>query len=755
MTAKNNMIRGMGRSAGRAGLGLALMALLWTAPALAERTLQDIQFSAGGGGRVDVTLKLTEAAGDATVFTTDDPPRIAIDLPGTRNAFGGRLVVGSGATSAISAVEAGGRTRVVIDLFRAASYESRTEGSDLVLTIGGGSTTSGGAVVAANSQDPAKRADGGVKVSNVDFRRGADGTGRVVLAFSGAGVSADLRTEGSRIVVDAEGVQLPDDMAQKLDVVDFATPVQMIETRRTPSGVRMVITNSGQFESLAYQTEDEFVVEVTPVVAEAEATGGGSVLGVQDEEKRYSGNPVTLNFQDVPVRSVLQLLADVSQINIVAADTVQGNVTLRLVNVPWDHALDIVLQAKQLDQRKQGNVIWVAPQVEIAAFEQAKADARIALQQRAALVTEYIPINYGNAEEIAKLLTEESKSAEEGGQQGGGAQASQDRGFLSPRGSVSFDQRTNTLLLNDIPPKIEEIRALIRILDRPVEQVLIESRIVIATEDFSREIGARFGLSGGRDNAYYSGDLETNTLNRNSDVASRTENANRLRNWLTDVQNTAPGTPTPLAPLLTAPTITRGLGVNMPVLDQSAGSLALSILNAGYLLDLELSALESDGRGEVVANPRVITANQQTATIKQGQEVGYTTVSAQGGNITVEFKEVVLELEVTPTITQDNRVFLKVNVKKDEIEGFVTTPLSSVPQISKREVNTSVLVENGQTVVLGGVYEFKSIDDVKKVPFLGDVPVMGALFRNKLKSRSKAELLIFVTPKILSLDSRQ
>ncbi len=748
MTAKNNMIRGMGRSAGRAGLGLALMALLWTAPALAERTLQDIQFSAGGGGRVDVTLKLSEAVGDATVFTTDDPPRIAVDLPGTRNAFGGRLVVGSGATSAISAVEAGGRTRVVIDLFRAASYESRTEGSDLVLTIGGGSTTSGGAVVAANSQDPAKRVDGGVKVTNVDFRRGADGTGRVVLAFSGAGVSADLRTEGSRIVVDAEGVQLPDDMAQKLDVVDFATPVQMIETRRTPAGVRMVITNSGQFESLAYQTDSEFVVEVTPVVAEAEGEGNSSVLGVKDEEKRYSGNPVTLNFQDVPVRSVLQLLADVSQINIVAADTVQGNVTLRLVNVPWDHALDIVLQAKQLDQRKQGNVIWVAPQIEIAAFEQAKADARIALQQRAELVTEYIPINYGNAEEIANLLTEESKTAEEsGGQGGGGAQGGQDRGFLSPRGSVSFDQRTNTLLLNDIPPKIAEIRELIRILDRPVEQVLIESRIVIATEDFSREIGARFGLSGGRDDTYYSGDLEANQQHYNNTASSRIANANAVRNWITDNDGSPP-------PVLTRPIPTRGLGVNMPVLDSAAGSLALSILNAGYLLDLELSALESDGRGEVVANPRVITANQQTAIIKQGQEVGYTTVSAQGGNITVEFKEVVLELEVTPTITQDNRVFLKVNVKKDEIEGFVTTPLSSVPQISKREVNTSVLVENGQTVVLGGVYEFKSIDDVKKVPFLGDVPALGALFRNKLKSRSKAELLIFVTPKILSLDAR-
>lgn len=752
MAAMNNMIRGWGRSAERAGLGLALIGLLWATPALAQRTLEDIQFSTGGGGRVDVTLKLSEPVADAQVFTTDDPPRIAVDLPGTRNGFGGRLVVGSGATSAVSAVEAGGKTRVVIDLFRAASYESRAEGNALIVTVAGSTSTSGGATVKASSNDPAKRVADGLAVSSVDFRRAADGAGRIILGFSGSGVSADLRTEGARIVVDAEGVQLPEELAQKLDVVDFATPVQFIETRRTPSGVRMIISNSGQFESLAYQTEGEFVVEVSPVQAEADAAAPGSRLGLKDEEKVYTGTPVTLNFQDVPVRSVLQLLADVSQINIVAADTVQGNVTLRLVNVPWDHALDIVLQAKQLDQRQQGNVIWIAPQAEIAAFEQAKADARIALEKRAELITEYIPINYGNAETIAKLLTEETKQSETASTGGGAEQ--QSSGFLSERGSVSFDQRTNTLLLNDLPSKVAEIRDLIRILDRPVEQVLIESRIVIATEDFSREIGARFGLSGGKDDAYYSGDLETNTLNRNSDVASRIANANLIRNWQESLQQN----PNALPPILTAPTITRGLGVNLPVTDPSAGSLALSILNAGYLLDLELSALETDGRGEIIANPRVITANQQEAVIKQGQEVGYVTLQDSGGgagNFTVEFKEVVLELQVTPTITQDNRVFLKMNVKKDEVEGFVTTPLFSVPQISKREVNTSVLVENGQTVVLGGVYEFKSVDDIKKVPFLGDVPALGALFRNKLKSRSKAELLIFVTPKILSLDTRQ
>jgi len=734
----------------RRWMGVATAVLFAAAlPAHAENVLQDVSFSASADGGVDVTLQLAGPAGDAQVFTTESPPRIAVDLPDTRSEVANRrMAVGSGATSAISTIEAGGKTRVVIDLFHMAAYDAKTDGNRVVINVGGGQAGASTSSAAVDQSDPAKRVGQGVSVSNIDFRRTPDGAGRVIVTFSGAGAVADMQTDDGTIYVDLSHVQLPENLAQRLDVTDFATPVQTIESRRNSGGSSIRINTAGSMESLAYQTGNEYVVEVSPVAEgnpQASAGDGGTVGG--GDKKAYSGEPVTFNFQDIPVRTVLQLIAEQSGKNIVAADTVEGNITLRLMNVPWDQTLDIILRAKQLDKREDGNVIWIAPQSEIAAFEQAQADARIAIEQREKTVTEYIPINYGSAEEIASLLTEDAQEGSGGaGGGGGGASGGQSSGFLSPRGSVTFDTRSNTLLLNDIPSKIAEIRALIQILDRPVDQVLIESRIVIATDDFSHEIGARFGISGlTGNNTYFSGGLEENQSHYNGVNASRVDNANTIRDWIIDNDGSPP-------PVTTLPIPTRGLNVNLPVTDTSAGKFALSILNAGYLLDLELSALESEGRGEVVANPRVITSNQQEAVIKQGQEVGYVTQQNSGGasgQFTVNFKEVVLELKVTPTITQDDRVFLKMNVKKDQVEGFVTTPLYSVPQISKREVNTSVLVDNGQTVVLGGVYEFKTLEDVKKIPFLGDLPGIGNLFRNKVNDKSKAELLIFVTPQIL------
>ncbi|ODU49839.1 MAG: fimbrial protein, partial [Lysobacteraceae bacterium SCN 69-48] len=462
----------------------------------------------------------------------------------------------------------------------------------------------------------------------------------------------------------------------------------------------------------------------------------------------------TFNFQDVPVRTVLQLIADESNLNIVAADTVQGNVTLRLVNVPWDQALDLVLQAKSLDKRRSGNVVWVAPQKEIADFEQAKEDARINLEERAEKVTEYIPVNYANAEDIARLLTEESKGNQQGGGQSGG-QSAQDRGFLSGRGSISFDKRTNTLLVIDIPQRVANIRDLVQKLDKPVDQVVIEARIVIANENVARELGAKFGISGAKDNAYFSGDLATNTENRKDDVATATANANAVRQWQIENQNRAAEGKAPLPPpVLSGGTITRGLMSNLPAVltGTNPGSLALSILNAGYLLDVELSAVQTQGRGEVISNPRIVTSNQKEAVIRQGKEIGYLTVTGAGGQLTptVAFKEALLELKVTPTITNDGRVFLNLAVKKDELDGFVDMgTFGEVPQIAKREVNTAVLVEDGQTVVIGGVYEFSDTSEITKVPFLGDIPLLGNLFRNKNRSKSKAELLVFVTPKVM------
>jgi len=618
--------------------------------------------------------------------------------------------------------------------------------------------------------DPAKRTPGAVSVSAIDFKRGDGGSGKLILRFSGDGAAPDLRNMGSSVVIDIGNAQLPAALQRPINVTDFATPVQRIDARATSSGAQLVLGTQGAFESMAYQSGNEYIVEVIPraaPVATSKASApamGATAMGQANSSStvRYSGRPVTFNFQDVPVRTVLQLIAEESNLNIVAADTVQGNVTLRLINVPWDQALDIVLQAKQLDKRRSGNVVWVAPQKEIAQFEQDKEDARIGLEERAEKVTEYIPINYGNAEDIAKLLTEQSKG-NSGGQGGGGGgqsgQNSQDRGFLSSRGSISFDKRTNTLLVIDIPQRVASIRELVAKLDKPVDQVVIEARIVIATESVARELGARFGISGRNENAYFSGNLEANTQNRNDDYQASQTNRALANAYSTCLGGTNPASCAP--PNYVGSSTTRGLMTNLAAgiagSTNAPGALALSILNAGYLLDVELSALQEQGRSEVISNPRIVTSNQKESVIRQGREIGYLTVTGGQSNSipTVQFKEALLELKVTPTITNDGRVFLNLAVKKDELEGFVSIgTFGDVPTIAKREVNTAVLVEDGQTVVIGGVYEFRDRTDLAKVPFLGDIPFLGNLFRNKGRSKEKAELLVFVTPRVMRVAQR-
>jgi type IV pilus assembly protein PilQ len=724
---------------------LALGLLLCAMPALAANLLESVTYSVAGGGRVDVRMQLADASVEARDFATESPARIAVDLIDTTNAWRERrLAVGSGAVSAVSAVESGGRTRLVVDLLRPASYTLRQEGDVLVLSVDAGVTMGSGSPVVAAETDPTKRPAIAARneLERVDFRRGKDGEGRVQFVFTGDDVGADLREFGNRLQVELVNVRVPERNARRLDVNDFATPVQYVDVKPVgDSGARIEIGTTGTVETLAYQTGSEYVIEVAerrePTAAER-----------RNAPPEYSGQRVTFNFQDIPVRSVLQLIADVSELNVVVADTVQGNITLRLVNVPWDQALDIILQAKGLDKRQQGNVIWIAPQQEIATREQEMEDARIAIEERAELVTDYIPINFGNAEEIAQLLTTEAEQSSGGAGGGGGGQSGSTRGFLSPRGSVSFDRRTNTLLVNDIPQKIEEIRELVALLDRPVQQVLIESRIVIANESFARDLGARFGISGAREdgegNIISTGGSSTAT-DRMTAEAIRNRYSGRSRGLPVYVEPDTRGDP------LVAPPLNERLNFNLPATNLNAGRFALAILGADYLLDLELSALEVEGRGEVVSNPRVITANQQEAVIKQGDEIGYQTTQVSGGvaQTTVNFKEVVLELRVTPTITNDGRVFLALNVKKDEVAELIQTPQGIVPAITKREINTAVLVQNGETVVLGGVYEVSSREDLQKIPFLGDVPVLGNLFRNRNRETTKAELLIFVTPKLL------
>ncbi|HEY5782115.1 MAG TPA: type IV pilus secretin PilQ, partial [Lysobacter sp.] len=480
------------------------------------------------------------------------------------------------------------------------------------------SATAPTAVAPTPSRDPAKQLPGTISVSNIDFKRGDGGAGRLILRFDGDGAAPDLRSTGSTVTINVGNAQLPANLQKPLNVTDFATPVQRIDARPAGSGTQLVLNTSGNYESMAYQSGREYIVEIVPRAAGATASRGkatgNAAMGATTSTtstRAYSGRPVTFNFQDVPVRTVLQLIAEESSLNIVAADTVQGNVTLRLVNVPWDQALDIVLQAKGLDKRRSGNVVWIAPQAEVAKYEQDREDARIALDNRVDLVTEYIQINYHNAQQIFKALTEAKGVG--GGGSGGSGGGNQDSGFLSGRGRLVADERTNTLMVSDIPKKIAQMKELIKVIDRPVDQVVIEARVVIAVESFSRELGARFGVSGYTHDAqaYFNGNIESNIETQNS---------------ILDAANQNSATPPPSPPVLGS--ITRGLMTNLGVTNP-AGSVALAILNAGYALDVELSAMQQEGRGEVISNPRIVTSNQREAVISQGQEVGYVTISPQ------------------------------------------------------------------------------------------------------------------------------
>lgn len=602
------------------------------------------------------------------------------------------------------------------------------------------------------AQDPAKTAPASLAVSKIDFKRGEDGAGRLILQFDGQGASPDLRTQGDNVLVDISNARLPAELQRPLNVTDFATPVQRVEVKPSGSGSQLVLSTKGAFDSLAYQTGNEYVVEITPRKGQP-AVGGVSAAAVtqaaaQIAARGYSGRPVTFNFQDVPVRTVLQLIAEESNLNIVASDTVQGNVTLRLMNVPWDQALDIVLRAKGLDKRRDGGVVWVAPQPELAKFEQDKEDARIAIENREDLITDYVQINYHNAAVIFKALTEAKGIGGGGGGQGGGQGGQggqQDNGFLSPRGRLVADERTNTLMISDIPKKVAQMRELISHIDRPVDQVLIESRIVIATDTFARDLGARFGITGSTGRGILSGSLDSNVNFQNTSA----QRANELANT---------GTSTTLASHLFPTGLNVDLGASGFTNSRAAG-LAYTLLGSNFNLDIELSAMQEEGRGEVVSNPRIVTANQREGVIKQGREIGYVTISGGGAagsaaQANVQFKEVLLELKVTPTITNDNRVFLNMNVKKDEVARFIILEgYGTVPEINRREVNTAVLVGDGETVVIGGVYEFTDRESVSKVPFLGDIPFLGNLFKKRGRSKEKAELLVFVTPKVLRVAS--
>ncbi|MBT8144793.1 MAG: type IV pilus secretin PilQ family protein, partial [Gammaproteobacteria bacterium] len=521
----------------------------------------------------------------------------------------------------------------------------------------------------------------------------------------------DVREQGNTVILEFVDTALPAEFRRRMDVLDFATPVSTVDVSEVNGNARLVVSANGAYEQIAYQSDDIFTVELKPFVPSA------ADLFEQQQSKEYTGERLTLNFQDIETRAVLQLLADVSGKNIVVSDTVAGNVTLRLQNVPWDQALDIILETKGLDMRQRDTVILVAPAEEMATRERAELEKLRQFEELAPLRSEFIQVNYAKAAELRGLITSSS-----GGQS-----------MLSERGSVAIDDRTNTLLVHDTAEKLADIRRLVQTLDIPVRQVLIESRIVVVNDDFSREIGVRAGYTAVDQNS--SDGLISVT---GSGVGSDTIVGSALEN----LQST--GNPFPV----TLPSIDDRLAINAPITGP-IGRVALAILDSDYLLDLELAALQSEGRGEIVSTPRVITANQQEARIKQGVEIPFQQASSSGAT-TVQFKEAVLSLVVTPLITPDDRIIMDLNVSKDNVGAVVPTANGgSVPSIDTREVVTQVLVNDGETVVLGGIYETETRESEAKVPVLGDIPVLGGMFRSTQRVDNKAELLIFVTPRIL------
>jgi type IV pilus assembly protein PilQ len=697
-----------------------------TAPAAASaNTLQTIDVQTISGNQLQLTLHLSGPAPEPLTFTIDKPARISLDLPNTTLALPSRRIdVGSVGVDTVLAAEANGRTRIVLNLDQQMPYQTRVSGNDIVVLVGAANDSHAAARNSAAAAAPATHVAGapaattGRAIKSIDFRRSETGGGRLVVRLSDPRTPIDLKQQGSQILVDFAGTDLPKNLTRRYDTMDFGTPVTGFDAERVNNDTRIVIDATGTFEQLAYQSDDQYVIEVSPVRKAAETNPA-------DQRKEYKGERLTLNFQDIETRAVLQLLADASGQNIVVSDSVQGSVTLRLQNVPWDQALDIVLRTKGLDKRQEGNVIIVAPADELAAREKADLSAKKDIQALEPVRSEYLQVNYAKASDIAVLL--------KGGATGGSSSANS---VLSARGNVSVDDRTNTLLLQDTADRLADVRRLVTTLDIPVKQVLIESRIVIVTNDFERDLGARFGVTATRANG-------TNGLYETTGTAAGTDQG--ISSALTNLSTN--GTVYPVS-IPTGTLATNRYNVNLPVATP-AGSIALGILGSDFLVDLELSAAQTENRGTVVASPRVITANQKEATISQGVEIPYQQ-SASSGATTIAFKDAVLSLKVKPLITPDNRIILDLKVSDDSVGTVVVASGGvNVPSINTRTIETQVVLGDGQTVVLGGILETTQSLQSTAVPWLGDIPVLGNLFKQTTRINDKDELLIFITPKIL------
>ncbi|HPE03938.1 MAG TPA: type IV pilus secretin PilQ [Thauera sp.] len=708
----------------RIGVLLIAAAFAGLAPApavLAQDASQTQSFSnqieglevAEQGGAIYVRLTLREPlASPPPSFSVANPARIAFDFPGTANALGRNVqAIDQGDLRSANIVQAGDRTRLVLNLTRMSPYEARVQGRDLIIALSPAAARAAqGSVVseaAANFAEPraAAAAAGGLAVRDINFRRGTAGEGRVVVDLSSPDTGIDIRQQGGNLVIDFLQTALPEHLRRRSDVTDFATPVTSMTAQQVGDRVRLTVTPNGLWEHNAYQSDNRFVLEVRRVAEDPTKLGGG--------RSDYKGEKLSLNFQNVDVRSVLQVIADFTDFNIITSDSVQGNLTLRLKDVPWDQALDIILQAKGLDMRKNGNVIWIAPGDELAAREKLQLEAKAQISDLEPLQTESFQINYHKAKEIFDFLK------------------SKDQTMLSKRGSVVVDERSNKVFVTDVATRLQALRRLVQEIDVAPRQVLIEARIVEASKTFARDLGVRLGVGGafGRIVGY----TEDGAPVRRSTLGGGLGATRTMAGQVAGVVDANPA----------------GLNLNLPADVSNPGLLSMVLWNnnATRFLNLELSALEVDGRGRVISSPRVLTANQVEASIEQGTEIPYQEASSSGAT-SVSFKKAVLSLKVKPQITPDGRLQLSIEVNKDR--PLYEQTLLGVPPIETKNVKSEVLIENGGTVVIGGIYEEEESTGEDKVPLLGDVPVLGHLFKSQSRVSSRKELLVFITPRIVS-----
>jgi type IV pilus assembly protein PilQ len=735
---------------------LYLLLVILPVFAWGETQVTDIEFASLPGEQFEIKLQFSEKPPQPKAYEISKPARLILDFPGVGSSLAEKkYALGFENASDAVIIADGSRTRLIVNLTESVPFATDISGNSITLRVG----ADGAAQFATGSQSQASNNTASTKtnsfndnfetsnlaVTEVDFRRGKDGSGTISIGLSQPSVNVDIDRNSSEIKLTFYQTDLPERLDRRLDVIDFATPVQTIDTVQEGSTTSITIEASGQYDYLAYQADGQYVVNIKPL-SDAE---------VEEQSKKFAfnGERLTLNFQNIEVRSVLQIIAEFTSLNLVASDTVIGSITLRLDNVPGDQALEIILKAKGLDKRQEGNVLMVAPAAEIAEQERLQVEANKQLQELAPLETTFVRIKYADAGEIFELFTARST---ETGQSGGGArEGNATNTILSERGSAIVDERTNTIILTDTEEKINEFKRLISEIDVPIKQVLIEARIVIANTDFKKELGVTWGLAGidklsGGQFSSASGDRTLGFSGRRSGLTPGAGVAESFTYSADEVDTTGPDGQAGTADDVTVVTQNYdfGLGDSLAVdlgVDNPAGSFSLGYLTDNFLIDLELSALESDGFGEIVSQPKVLTGDKQQAVIKSGTEIAFQKATSSGAT-SVEFKEAVLQLEVTPQITPDNRIIMDLLVSQDSVGAFTPT---GEPSIDITQIQTQALVGNGQTLVLGGIFQTEEVNGTEKVPLLGDMPFLGRLFRNDLRNIEKREILIFITPKII------